>query len=133
MDELFAGLQALADSSFPKRCAACGRSFDSVEDYIEATAKVGGTRSGLKEGWDDEDKPLLEVYRNCPCGSTLMEFFSDRRDHSEPGQVQRARFDDLVATLEERGWSREEARAELLKVMRGQASRLEGLLRGPPG
>lgn len=128
MDELFAGLKALAASAFPKQCAACGRRFDSVEQYIAATEKVGGPRSGLKEGWDDDDRPLLEVYRNCTCGSTLMEFFSDRRDQTDNGLQRRARFDALVAQLETRGWSHEHAHAELLKLMRGEASSIGELV-----
>ena len=119
MDELFAGLRALVESAFPKQCGSCGRRFDSVADYIEATDKVGGARSGLREGWDDDDRPLLEVYRNCTCGSTLMEFFTDRRDQTERGLQRRGQFDALVAQLEARGWSKEAAHAELLKLMRG--------------
>lgn len=132
MDELFAGLKALAESAFPKQCGSCGRRFDSVAQYIEATERVGGARSGLKEGWDDDDRPLLEVYRNCPCGSTLMEFFSDRRDQSDRGLQRRTQFDALVAQLEARGWQKEAAHAELLKLMRGEDVSLDELLKERP-
>lgn len=127
MDELFAGLKALVAGAFPKQCGSCGRRFETVEQYIEATNKVGGTRSGLKAGWGDDERPVLEVYRNCTCGSTLMEFFSDRRDQSDAGLQRRAQFDRLVAWLEQHGWAKEAAHAELLKVMRGERNALAGI------
>lgn len=133
MDELFAGLKALVASAFPKQCAACGRRFDSVEQYIAATDKVGGPRSGLREGWDDDDRPLLELYRNCTCGSTLMEFFSDRRDRTERGLQRRAQFDALVALLETRGWPKDAAHAELLKLVRGESGALDERLKNYRG
>ena len=71
--EIFKGLKALSESAFPKRCGNCGRVFETSEQYIRETEKVSD--SGLKESYDDDDTPILEVYRNCICGSTLMDFF----------------------------------------------------------
>ena len=89
--ELFKGLKALSDATFPKRCAACGMEYTTVEDYIRDTEDISG-QSGLKKGYDDDDKPIVELFRNCPCGSTLMDCFSDRRDLSEAGLKRRKHF-----------------------------------------
>ncbi|MCK9987662.1 MAG: hypothetical protein AzoDbin1_04134, partial [Azoarcus sp.] len=38
---------------------------------------------------------IVELFRNCVCGSTLMDCFRDRRDTSEAGLRRRARFGEL--------------------------------------
>ncbi|MCG7869235.1 MAG: hypothetical protein JAY67_16125 [Candidatus Thiodiazotropha taylori] len=62
---------------------------------------------------EEGDEPIVELYRNCICGSTLMEFFSDRRDTSDNGLRRRQLFDDLLAQLVEMDIAAEEARKEL--------------------
>ncbi|MBW9258478.1 MAG: hypothetical protein K1562_12765 [Candidatus Thiodiazotropha sp. (ex. Lucinisca nassula)] len=62
---------------------------------------------------EEGDEPIVELYRNCVCGSTLMEFFSDRRDTSENGLRRRQLFDDLLMQLVEMDITAEEARKEL--------------------
>lgn len=119
--ELARGLQALSDSSFPKQCGTCGRKYDSPEDFVTQSEPVNG-RSGLKKSYDDDDRPILELFRNCLCGSTLLDFFQDRRDLSEQGLRRREVFGKLLLLLQEKGLSAQDARAELLKVMRGQPS-----------
>ncbi len=121
-DKLFAGLRALAESAFPKHCRNCGRTFDTAEEFLRETRQIGQDRTGLKQGKDDDDVTIVEVYRNCPCGSTLMDFFSDRRDRSEAGLRRREKFGKLVEQLLSIGWSRDLARTELLKVLRGEKS-----------
>ena len=80
--------------------------------------------SGLKQSMDDIDNTIVEVYRNCPCGSTLMDFFSDRRDISDSGLRRREKFAELLAYLIEKGWETQLARTELIKVLRGEKSEL---------
>lgn len=125
--ELFEGLKALSDNAFPKECATCGRVFRSPEDFVQQSQDIGG-RSGLKLSYDEDDRPLVELFRNCVCGSTLMDFFSDRRDSSRSGLKRREVFGKMLAHLETRGLDHETARLELLKLMRGDASeKLESL------
>lgn len=121
---LLAGLNALAESAFPKRCRNCGAVFADVADYVKRTVPVSATRSGLKQSVDDDGRTIVELYRNCTCGSTLMDFFSDRRDLSEGGNRRRQRFAELLDYLIGRGLVREVARGELLKVMRGEKSEI---------
>jgi hypothetical protein len=120
--DIFKGLKALSESAFPKRCGNCGRMFETSGQYIKETEKVSD--SGLKESYDDDDTPILEVYRNCICGSTLMDFFSDRRDLSEKGLKRRAIFQKVLDILAQKGIAAPVAREELLKFMRSGESEL---------
>lgn len=125
--QLFADLKALSDSAFPKRCATCGRVYNSPEDFFRHS-KAPSNGSGLKGSWDDSDQDIVELYRNCECGSTLMDFFLDRRDTSERGLKRRAVFGRLLDTLEGKGMGRDIARRELLRLMNGDSSpQLEAL------
>jgi hypothetical protein len=119
--ELFEGLKALSDSAFPKECATCGRVYRSPQDFVQQSEDISG-RSGLKHGYDDDDRPVVELFRNCVCGSTLMDFFSDRRETSQSGLKRRQVFGKLLVHLESRGMDSKTARYELLKLMRGDAS-----------
>ncbi|MES9854870.1 MAG: hypothetical protein ABW170_23940 [Candidatus Thiodiazotropha sp. L084R] len=53
-----------------------------------------------------------------------MEFFSNRRDTSERGQLRRAIFEKTLASIVENGISKEEARNELIAVLRSGESHL---------
>jgi len=119
--ELFKGLKALSDASFPKRCTNCGAAYASVEDYVGKTEDVSG-QSGLKRGYDDDDRTIVYLFRNCVCGSTLMDCFNDRRDVSEAGIKRRALFDKLIDGLRRRGLSVATARRELRSVLQGEPS-----------
>ncbi|MDX1456061.1 MAG: hypothetical protein R3276_00655 [Marinobacter sp.] len=124
---LYDGLQALSDSAFPKRCNNCGRWFDSPEAYISQSEAVN-SGSGLKKSLDDDDQPVVMLFRNCLCGSTLMDFFSDRRNISAEGDRRRARFDRMLEVLQRRGLEAEEARTELRRLINGEpSSRLEAM------
>lgn len=123
-DVLFQGLKSLSESSFPKTCGACGRVYHTSDDFLTKSSPVSYEHSGLKESRDDNDKPILEIFRNCECGSTLMDFFSDRRDMSEAGEKRRKAFSKIQAMLVARGFKPEEARSELIKFMRGDKSPL---------
>ena len=118
---LFGDLQALVNGAFPKKCNTCGRNFETAEDFVRQTEAIRG-KSGLKSALDDDGRPVVELFRNCLCGSTLMDAFRDRRDSSEAGLRRRAKFGELVARLVARGVTPEIARTELLKVLRGEGS-----------
>jgi hypothetical protein len=121
-NELYQGLQALADSSFPKQCNNCGQVFETAEDFIRNTKKLQPETSGLKQSYDDDDSVIVELYRNCECGSTLLDFFTDRRDISSQGLERRRKFGELLGKLTESGLSEVIARVELIKVLRGEVS-----------
>lgn len=118
--QFFEGLQALAISAFPKRCNYCGREFASAAEFMLQTQSIRQNSSGLKQGFDDNNVAIVEAYRNCLCGSTLMDFFSDRRDLSEAGRHRRKLFDRLLPHLLERGMDQAAAREYLLQVLRGR-------------
>lgn len=120
--ELYAGLQEIVAGAFPKRCAMCGRTYESVDDYILQTGRVGSGRSGLKQTFDEDGSVIVECFRNCICGSTLMDCFNDRRDTSPAGLRRRARFGELLDSLVAKGLEPLFARAELLKVLHGEPS-----------
>ncbi|MBU0996392.1 MAG: oxidoreductase [Proteobacteria bacterium] len=121
--DFYKGLQALSDSSFPKKCSTCGKIYDNVHDYLALTKAIGRS-SGLKESLDDDDKPLVELFRNCVCGSTLMDVFNNRRDLSPAGLKRRQKFEELLNRLTNNGFAAQTARDELLKIMRGEGSDL---------
>jgi hypothetical protein len=118
---LFDGLKALSDASFPKKCATCGQEYATVEEYIRKTGDVSG-KSGLKKGYDDDDNPIVELFRNCVCGSTLMDCFNDRRDVSDGGLKKRELYGKLLDLLLAKGLAVDAARSELLKVLKGETS-----------
>lgn len=128
-ETLFANLQTLVDSTFPKRCGNCGRNYATAAEFCAATSALSPDRSGLKQTYDDDGKPIVELFRNCVCGSTLMGDFHNRRDLSAAGSKRRQRFDELLRLLQERGIDGAVARRELLKLMRGQKSELIGLIK----
>lgn len=127
----FEGLNSLAQSAFPKKCKTCGRLFETAEQFLEETEDIRASVTGLKQSRDDEGAIIVEAFRNCPCGSTLMDFFNDRRDQSRAGDARRKKFNDLLEFLLENGLEREMARNELLKVMRGEKSEILARIRPP--
>ncbi|MBI5331532.1 MAG: oxidoreductase [Betaproteobacteria bacterium] len=132
LDELFRGLKALEDTTFPRKCATCGRTYADAEQFFRETQGVSGGRTGLKESRDDDGQYIVEVFRNCVCGSTLMDVFGNRRDASEVGLSRRKRFDELIAFLVANGLEARVARVELLVVMRGGRSEILARYQ-PPG
>lgn len=129
IQEIFAGLRELEESTFPKRCRNCGRVYASVAEFVAATQAVRPDCSGLKQGRDEDNRPVVDLFRNCACGSTLMESFNDRRDLSEAGLKRRRRFEGVLKHLLSRGVAREVAYAELIKLLRGQPNDLLHLIK----
>lgn len=119
---LFDGLKALAEAAFPKKCRGCGRTFDTATQFLVETEALRQGVSGLKQSMDDDASTIVEVYRNCTCGSTLMDFFSNRRDSSEAGTHRRALFEKVMSHLETKGMTRVDGRAYLLRMMQGSSA-----------
>lgn len=115
---LYDNLKTLTETAFPKTCATCGQVFNSPEDFVKESEAIPGS-SGLKSSLDVDDKPIIELFRNCLCGSTLMDEFRDRRDVSEKGIKRREVFQKILNILEEKGVSVDQTRTELLKLMNG--------------
>ncbi len=120
---LYKGLRALSETMFPKRCAVCGKVYDSMSDFIRETEGLRKS-SGLKGTLDDDDRPIVELFRNCTCGSTLLGSFSDRRDTSSIGGKRRDLFGKMLTMLIRKGLEDHVARVELLKFFQGQPSPL---------
>lgn len=126
------GLRAMAESAFPKKCANCGRIYNTAEEFLAETVAISEQKSGLKQSIDDDEVTVIvEAYRNCPCGSTLMDFFGDRRDESEAGRARRARFGELLDFLIDSGLDATVARTELIKVVHGEKSNLLAKIKPP--
>jgi hypothetical protein len=126
-DEIYAGLRQLADSAFPKRCRTCGREYQSSTEFLAATLPPRDDVSGLKQTRDDNGQEIVELFRNCVCGSTLLESYLNRRDHSDRGIMRRNQFQDMVERLVATGCTAETARDELLRFVRGQPNDLPNL------
>ncbi|MBI5007060.1 MAG: hypothetical protein HZB95_08025 [Nitrosomonadales bacterium] len=84
-EEFFAGLRELVDSAFPKRCANCGREYRNAAEFLAATKPLRSNASGLKQSHDDDGRTVVDLFRNCVCGSTLLESFWNRRDLTRDG------------------------------------------------
>lgn len=128
-EDLFRSLRALEEATFPKVCRTCGREYADEAEFLRATCQVRSDHTGLKASIDDDGAAIVEVFRNCVCGSTLLETFRDRRDQSPAGLRRRQRFAELLDKLLADGVEPERARGELLKLMRGQAHDLINLIR----
>ena len=122
-EDLYLGLQALADSAFPKQCKDCDRIYETAEDFIRRTINLQDETSGLQQAAFDSSV-IVELYRNCECGSTLLDFFTDRRDISSYGLERRIKFGELLIKLTEMGIPSVDAQVEMIKVLRGEDSDL---------
>lgn len=131
--QVFQGLQTLLESSFPKQCSNCGYVYRTAEQFFAETTGMPRGRSSLKSFVDDDGVPVVEAFRNCRCGSTLMDEFGCRRDLSETGVKRRAAFAHTLALLIEMNISEAEARAEIAHFMHGEPSRLSAWFKGQDG
>lgn len=109
-------LQSLSGQSFPKTCRTCGKVYASEFQFFNETSLVPASDRTIRE-ISDEDDIYLEVFRNCSCGSTLMEYFSSRRDLSEKGIRKRMLFETLLMALDHQGYEREYSRSLLLEFI----------------
>lgn len=121
-NDYFQGLSALFESSFPKKCAVCGKVYENSDQFLSETQNMPNGRSSLKEAIEDNGTAIVEVFRNCACGSTLMDEFNSRRDISSKGKNERIQFDNLLAILQQQGITTDIGRREILKFMHGRHS-----------
>jgi hypothetical protein len=126
--ELYHNLKELAQGTFPKRCCNCGLTYDNPDEFVRATQSVRHSASGLKQGYDDDGREIIELFRNCSCGSTLMDVFHSRRDISDEGLKVREDFDRLMRQLVNNGVEVSHARIGILKWLRGQDNELMNLI-----
>jgi hypothetical protein len=124
----FEGLRALLDSTFPKTCASCGYVYFSAEQFFIDTQDMPHGRSSLRSAIEDDGLIMVEVFRNCRCGSTLMDEFGCRRDQSEIGLKQRLAFDNILRAMQARNIAPDVARLEILKYLQGQPNTLVATL-----
>jgi hypothetical protein len=126
--KLYDGLQEIAQNQFPRHCGACGRTFRDADEFIRSTHALRNLKnehvSALQAAEDEHGQPAIQLYRNCPCGSTMLEFFQDRRDLSPAGQQRRKRFGELLEQMEQSGIDRALGRVELIRFLRGEESAL---------
>lgn len=127
----YSGLRSRGESAFPKTCRNCGRVYKTPDDFFTETGNINPEETGLRECLDDDDAVIIEAYRNCLCGSTLMDNFSDRRDMSPAGRRRRERFDEYLNYLVQSGLNADTAHAELLKVARGGESKILAKIEPP--
>lgn len=124
----------LEHQAFPKTCPVCGKVYRDEIQFFQETQALVGRPSGTRPIHDDPDVDhlYLEVYRNCACGTTLMERFHSRRDLSPAGLARRAAFEEVLGKLTLAGLSREAARLQLLRLIGrftgqgGEASKEDG-------
>jgi hypothetical protein len=119
---LYEGLQAISDDQFPKTCSTCGRVFSSPADLVAEGTQAPTGHSGLRSGEDDGGQRVVYLFRNCSCGSTLLDSFRDRRDRSPAGLRRRERFGKLIDLLGRSGVRADLARVELLRLLAGERS-----------
>ncbi|NOV28777.1 oxidoreductase [Methylomonas sp. ZR1] len=124
----FDGLQALLDSTFPKTCRSCGYVYLSAEQFFIETQDMPHGRSSLRSAIEDDGLILVEVFRNCRCGSTLMDEFGCRRDQNEDGLQQRLVFETILRAMQARNVPADVARMEIIKFLQGQPNTLVALL-----
>lgn len=129
--EWYSGLRPRGKSSFPKTCGNCGRVYETPDDFFTETGNIKFEDTGLRASSDEVGGVIVEAFRNCLCGSTLMDNFSNRRDTSPAGGERRARFDRMLNYLVEIGLNAETAYAELLKVARGGESNTLAKIKPP--
>ncbi|MFN3714115.1 MAG: oxidoreductase [Alcanivoracaceae bacterium] len=105
--------------AFPKQCRNCGKVYADERQFLAETTAATQAASGIRPVHHDnsDSNVYLEVFRNCVCGSTLMELFHSRRDLSEQGLTRRQLFDSMLAILREAGHDRQVARAILLQQL----------------
>ncbi|MGX5172967.1 oxidoreductase [Aliikangiella sp. IMCC44653] len=122
-NELFKNLKALEDASFPKACHKCGNRFENEAEYIAKTIPYTKSPS-IAESQDNAGQSFVKVIRQCNCGMPIVDHFGDRRDMSQRGEIRRQAFEKVIVSLIEKGVSREIARQEMMKYMRGNKSLL---------
>jgi hypothetical protein len=90
-DTEFSGLIPLTPSAFPKKCNNCGRIYQSAEEFFNETLDMPKGKT-LRSDIEEDGNTIVEAFRNCKCGSTLMDVYNCRRDQSTDGKLRRENF-----------------------------------------
>ena len=95
----------------------CGTVFDDEIEFFERTQSLPHVTSDVRSVEDEEMETqiYLEIYRNCSCGTTLMEFFRCRREATVSPYRKRLLFEIFLDAMEANGRSRKDARSLLLE------------------
>ncbi len=133
VETFYRDLNTLVDTTFPRKCPNCGKVYADKASFLTETIPVRDlaleARSGLFSLEEGAAEAAVGLFRNCTCGTTIMVDFRDRRDNSQDGQVRRGRFSRLMDMLVGKGLSTQEARLELLAVLRGdESTRISNLI-----
>jgi len=120
-EDLFFGLREFSKSAFPKSCECCGKEYRNLVDFLSFTKPLSADSSGLKQEQDIEGHILVDLFRNCTCGSTMLEIFLNRRDVSVEGGLRRLQFQDKFEKFVAMACLAETGRDEWLRRLRGQA------------
>lgn len=115
VNQILQGLSELADSPFPKECASCGKLYDSLDQFLNET------QAGEEQ--NDQSGSVL-ISRLCQCQQPISVQFEDRRAKGELATKRRELFQHLLDVLTENGMPQGMAKAEIIKVMRGERSSL---------
>ena len=115
-NEFYKGLMLIERDTFPKTCRTCGRTYETLEDFMTETDQVDHP-SGLMEFITGDVDMGVGLFRNCVCESTLMSNFKNRRDTSKEGKAHREEFEKLMGMLETKGMRTEKARKTLLSIL----------------
>lgn len=121
---------AINPKAFPKTCGKCKKVYKDDISFLKETTKAANASSDIKvirEANIDGVDVFLEVFRNCQCGSTLMETFHCRRDLTELGIRKREIFDTLLKGLKRSGYKAEDARMLILEFIAVIESTKDGL------
>ena len=121
INSVFKEFKELVNETFPKHCACCGRDYKNLNEFLAGTEALPSAVSMIQSLGGD-DKSVIDILRNCACGTTLMAVFSERRDMSESGAKAREKFAQLLTLLTSSGLDKMIARRELLKMLHGEDS-----------
>lgn len=115
------GIVRLSSAAFPKTCTNCFKVYEDELQFLVETEAIPHTGRNIREVKGelayDEPEEFIEVYRNCCCGTTMMEYFHSRRNLSQEGIRQRVMFARIQDALIREGYEKEEARTLILDFM----------------
>lgn len=117
-NETYGQLKAFDTESFPKTCRNCGKVYDSAKAFI-ADTNPAKTDSALKQSYDEHGEVVVELFRDCQCGSTLMNPFYSRRGSGDLASKCRHEFDQLIKHMTANGHTHATAGEELRHVITG--------------
>jgi hypothetical protein len=120
MEKLVIGLKSIIATAFPKKCSVCGKTYTDLTQFIAETSSIN-QNSGLIAEYDQNGMPVVYLFRNCSCGSTLMDICEDRRDICNNAK-RRKSFEKLLKILIIKGVDEDHARSELINYLNGKPS-----------